>query len=1239
MSRKFDIGRQNEVLMNSTHYDIYKVMEYYFNHPNDFNKGPETFSGSDNIINGALWLDKFQDSDSADLKYFDSGVWKLLFGDRFKLIMHMLDSKEPENPIEGQMWINGSGVLMYYKGGQFIPIKSTLADTEDFNLQYEDFLIISPLQSAEHIVLNNFSKFLFSHTPIQPWISGTQYYYQQGVTFGDNLYVCNREHYSNDSITIDNPYYWSRIDSLIQFLVPNSYYDKIFINGTFAHEKVGSIIDDIKQTLYKSFAITFDYEDESVLHDSLRFDIPGNPGFYDEATLVSEADIGKPDETPTDTVDIKPIVEDEGYIANTNISVYISETDVLRDKDAAGNYIDDEYVYGADQDYKLITAVHVNPVKIDKITKYFVKLDKSTKIVSIPKENTEFYGIKDGIGKLLIETTSDQSYDYGAVLSNSKICIKISDKTALKYDYIYAIHYDFVSGVKKAGKLYRKKVQLNDETSIYIGKENPRQLCVFAQGLFYQQEDDTYEYNYDDEYIHFKEKLLATSDERLDISIVKFPNLFKGKLTSTNYIDANYIAGKGYRVDLNAIPFNIDHCLGFVSGIQVDPKDDFMFYVDDQTSVYFPNFTKAYVDLHGGDLDWIIAETDWIEDSNVTLEMFRGKTTAKVIDSEIGISITRDKNLVTADTFFLNYIESPILIVDGILISQKDITVYENYIGVEGLVVGQDVILLGDTNKNVTIDDIIEKTEILVNAKNYDPALALEEDITKLKLIEDIKDIDNNVAVLTSFIYEDMRYLHEIYNFDILSQLNSDNVIFEDNISNIMIKTERSDSTILYLKNGLICDTDAVIVSELPTDGFNGEIKHLFNAVQDKWVEFSSYTGMWEEIKDIDLALITANAIGYSSYNNNVSIIEDLAGQKYCTYFSYVYSDTVEHPLLTGFIEPDGQSGVNDGISQYRLNMRHHYSSGRNELTVYLNGIRQSLTSPFEQNFETSTNKECDLVGTNTFVLAIDNGTTAGAAIKAFDGYFTYETIKDGYKDYLYKTVALTDLELTDINDSGTTISLISSPNPNTIFYVVEPCETNESLACSRKVLTYKDALSSKGAFANDTYSATDLNLNKGHMKVFINGLRQPYGAFKNIAGDILEAYKVIDSHTIQVQNPLIGGHGGNLGDMTTPLFPIDVDHVQDYFKIVDEIVIETRTDFTIRELTLPLAYGKNSFTIADGLPEDLFKTKDIIMIYINGYAYGNTYKNEFKTIILQDTKIENLIDHSGNNFITFEWR
>lgn len=1235
MARKFDIGRQNEILMNATHYDIYKVMQLYLSHPENLDRGPVVVDDSDtDIINGALWLDKYSSSTNADLKYFSNGAWKLLFADRFKLLQHLLDPEEPTDPIEGQLWINSNGALTYYHNGQFQVIKAYItSEDEESNLQYEDFLIITPVKSAEYAVINNFTKFMFSHTPIEEWHEGEKYYYQQGVTVDHILYVCNKEHYStNETNPVTNAYYWTRMDTLLQFLVPNSYTDKIFINGKFIHEKVNEILDEIESLLYKSFAITFEYEDDSVLHDSLRFDIPGDKGYYDTAILVlpeDDNDTSNPDLVIPD----KEIEEEEGYIRNTNVSVYIPIDQVELDED---DIITEEDYYETNDTHRLVTAVHVNPKRINKIEKYFLELDKTTRVINLPKEDTEFYGIKDGIGKLLIESNEDFAYDYCGYMQNGIECIKVSQRVAKKYDYIYAIHYEFSSYVKKPGVLYRKRVKLNDQHSIYVGKVNPNQICVFAQGLYYQQDEDTYEYNFDDEYIYLKEKMIdEVTNERLEVSVLKFPTIHKGKLKLEKYIDDNFIEGRGYRVDLNAIPVNPNNCLGFISGIQVNPKEDFCFYDDDITAIYFPNFTREYVEEHGGEIIWILAETDKVENGEITHSMFRGRTKAESVGNGVGISITRDKNMAADDILFLDYMETPIFFVDGLLMSQSDLDIQENYITIKKLTVGQDVIMLADTNSKYSLDDIIEKSEVLVNLQKFDPENALEEDETRKKLIEDIKTADDYVDILNSYVYEDFRYIHSIYNFNVLLESNSDSLLFQDNAANITISTELNDSTVLYLRNGLICDTSSVLVSKVPTSGYDGEIKHVVNAVQDKWIKYNSRTGIWTDIDEATATLIALNCNGYFSTNKNISIIQDLNGQKYCTYFAYLYSDTVEYKLLTGYCDADSNTGTKDGLNPYTLNYKHNYCPGRNELTVYVNGIRQNLTSPYDTNYEDSFVKECPINGSNTFMLSIDDGSTNGKALDAAEGYYTYKIKESDSIRFEYLKEKMSDEDF----NSYESIELVSEPNENTIFYVVEPTESNETSACQRNVLTFKDSLSSKGAYVNSIYQSKDINLSKGNIRVFINGIRQPYGTYKDLEGNAHAAYKIINSNTLQIQEPLIGGFGLNEGNESNPLFKINQVDGKQYYKVLDEILIETRTDYNLREITIPLEQGKIEFTTKDGLPEDLFKTKDTILIYINGLAYGNEYTNQYGILTLNNTKIQDFIDDNYNNVITFEWR
>lgn len=1250
MTRKFDIGHQNEILFNEEHFNIYKILQHYYDFPFDKDKGPiASNSQEDPIYNKALWLDSYTNPNSADLKYYSNGIWKLLFGDRFKLLQYLLSEDEPEDPIDSQLWINPSGILCYYYNGTWNPIKAQLADLEDDRLlDYEDFLIINPLEGAENTVYNNFSKFVFTNTPILNWEANKQYYYQQGVMFEDELYVCLKEHFSSNELNPSNKTYWIRLELLIQYLLPNTYTDKIFIDGWYLHERISQLEDIIGDKDIKLLAITFEGEDDSVLHDSLRFDVEGDDGNYFLATaavyneedgkyytysLDAAGNIQSTEATETQLVDatldnftndgpsepvILPDDEERGYIINTNVSAYIPE-----------DLVDDG---------ETVTGVHVNPRRLNKIYKYFIEMPEDH-IISVPKEDTEYYGIdENGFGFLLLEKTDDKSYDYYPYYVNGKECIKIQDDTSTKYKYIYAIHYDFLTSFKKKGVLYKDKVPLNSSNSIYIGPTNAKKLAVFAQGLWYESTKSTWQYNYADKYIYFYEDL-APNGDRLDMSVLTFPYVYNGSVTKETYKELNYKTGRGYRVDINSIPYNIQHTLAFISGVQLNPmifnSSDFNYYPDDPTCIYFPTLTKEYVEAN--DIVYFsIIETDNVINGICYNSMYRGTYNAEILDNgHIGLRITRNED-EGGNLPYLDYLESPICFVDGLLIFQKDITIEEDYIMINNLQLGQEIVFLADGHDNLNIDEIITSSTVITQSNETDPALALEDSDTNLKMITDSYSIDvtgASIPIMTDYVFEDGTYTYNTYNFDLLTSTLSDSILFEDNTAYVNIPCEHNDSTIVYLRDGLICDTEAVYKQEFPDNPINGQIIKIINSSEENWYKYNANTLTWDKIEDNTIIdELKANALEYFLNDKSFSIIKETDGQKYCTYYGYKYADTIEHKLQAGVIYPNGINGVNKDYSAFNLNLRHYYEAGRNELTVYLNGVMQRLTAPTEDGFNNSLSRECNFYENNNFVLAINDGTKVGKAINPYDGFFTYETTKNGLTKYEYFNSELTAEAIAEYDSC----KLISSPGRNIIFYIVEKCEDDEALACNRTVLNYKNSLGSVGAYSNNIFHSNEMNLTRGNIRVYINGIRQPNGVFKDKDGENRQSYKILNSSTIQFTNDIIGGTNNNFGTSTDPKFELS-DGV--YFTEIDEIVVETRTDYTLREVTIPIKPGQFEFEAGnDDLPNELFNSKDFIMIYINGLAYGNDYKNENGVITLTAPNIANLLK-ADNNVITFEWR
>ena len=1332
MPRKFNEGRQNEVLLNPQHYSIFKILEYYLNRPDNIKKGPVSLEDYSNIQNGALWLDKYSNTGSADLKYFDNGIWKLLFGDKFKLITDILSENEPENPVEGQLWINKYGLLMYYKNGQFVPIKSTLSDVEaDNQYQYEDFLIIAPLARAEKAVLSNVSKFIFSNTPVEKWQSGKLYYYQQGVTDDEsNLYVCCQRHYSTEMSDLHNTNLWIRVDTLIQYLIPNASYDKFFADEYFLHEKemtkgsevintdiclLGASLTSSNSIVYENLRADFDndrgyydtlyavpvgthddykpegntgaetneqglipaatmtYESSDILHYPLSFDTESD-GFYFEGVYYSyddysmslkiednngssgsdsiEIDLDTCYEEEDHSSDEDPY-EEKGYIPNTTTSIYIPENDILRS-------LEDDHIPEFDFDYnenKLISAVHVNPARLNRIDKYLIYLNASNNVIEVPAENTEFYLMQNGYGKLLMENSEDgQIFDYSKTMVNGHCYIKLSSNIMklvqraynsftssagrIPMPYIYAVHYDFSTNVKTAGKLHRKKVFVNNPGCIYIGPQNMNDVCVFAHGLLYNKGKNTYEYDYATGYLQFKYRLLGSNDATADLSIIKFYNKFNGTITSTNYKEDNYIEGKGYRVELNGFISSQRNCIGFISGIQCDPDTEFKFYPTDNLAFYLPNVTKEYVTEHNGSIKWTLIDAN---------DMYRGSSVATIrqnSDNEACIMITRDKNLANENLLYLGNTETPIVFVDGLLVDQGDITIHEDYLTIRNLQAGQKIILLGDKNSSLTDDDLVIKTETLTNLSGLTPEYALEDNSNGAKIIEDSNNEDS-----LSYVFEDTRYEHRIYDYSILINNYSDSVLYQETVSNVSIKTEEADSVLLYFEKGIKCDQAAVNMSEFPVHPINNQLCHIVNSSENSWYRYDKENDIWNKINRTfinsnneesinHLYSELENTVGYSVYKKNVSILNGMQNQKYCTYFAYVYSDTVEEPLLTGYCVPDGITGTNVQLNEFQLGGRDFYIPGKNELSVYLNGVKQNLDCYSDTNFASSLSKECPINESDKFTLCIDNGTASGKAINLYEGYYVYKIFNEDGRDYIYRDSEMHEYEKNEYENNGFRVELISSPKKNVIFYVVEHCEGSETSACTKTLLTYKDSLASRGAFANNTYYNENMDLCKGHVKVFLNGLRLPFGSFKDKNGNDIICYSIINSHTIKINTNLIGGSTMNNGTIENPEFPINALNPDENYRVLDEILVETRNDLSLRELTIPISAGKTEFSESDGLPQDLFKTKDFIMIYINGLAYGNNFTNNGKIIKLNDPLTDNFMQSDNeNNIITFEWR
>lgn len=1158
--RHFNLGRQQETMLNEEHYNIFKILEPYLKNgnPNDPSSGPISVPGTiDEIRDGALWIDRSTDPTDSDLKYYSSGQWNLFFKNRFKITQDIISSNEPDDPIEGQLWIDTQGTLNYYYKGVWKPIKAVPDNLhEDANLEgFEDFIIIKSLTSSEKTLLDNFSSWLLSEVPVSNWEQGKEYHENQGCVKDLDIYICKTPHTATKDSAPGNQYYWTKVQKLFQYIVPNSYEDKFFLDGYFVHEKCPIKEEDLIPT-----AITGEFKaNEKTAQNLERFK---NGHEHDDTC--------------------------QGFGAETNISITFP-IDMVDGKTANG--------------------VHVNPKRLHSVTKKFIMIDKNNPIIEVPEENTEFYGFYGGVGKLLIKTDDPNTTEYTSIVSNNIDCIKLSRKVASIYDFVYAIHYEFLeTKIKKLGSVTKKRQKLNDDNYIWIGPANRDRICVFAQGLYYAEDRDgispTWSYNPETEFLYLSEKLQDYDNmvKTFDFSVVQFPERFEGKITDNFEV----VNGKEmFRVNLPAGYPTSENFLVFSHGLALDVvAGEVVKHATNKRVLYIPSITREMVQNTDQAFYCVVGCKGTFDGKEV--DMYRGTAEAKY-SRQYGVHIPIYTNPLypVEGGLLLRDNEAPLLFVDGVLVFQKEIERGNDYITIYGLQEGQEVLLIADYK---------------------DPSLGDDE--------------------------------------------LSENLIFEDTVSYATIPTPQSDATIVYVSNSILSDASSVYTSRKPIDeGYHGEIRYHINYDADTWYRYNALEGKWIEIKPTEMytdnitheqipliEVLDKNARGYTHSKKSISFLQNI-NNEVCTFLAYQFSDSIEKPLLMGYCFPNDKDGVNVNSSSvlsdpqpFRTGGRHVYVPGRNELTLYLNGVRQNINSPNDIGFANSKNREAALGKYDEFVLAIDNDTKEGMPIPAEEGYHVYSLKKWNAEKTIIPKTPLSDAQIKAYEAEGWQVDYISQPNRNVVFYVIEPCESGESKACDRTVLTFKNALANEGAYVNNTYQTENFLLTRGNIRVFINGLRQPYGNYTTL--ESLEtddpyrmAYKILDQRTIEIQDPIIGGMGGNEGSQNNPLFEIgqikqpDGSYTTAYHEVIDEIVIESRRDNKLREITIPIKDNSGEFGEEDGLPLELFKTKDRVMIYINGLAYGKDYKIEGNTIKLLNSEIRQFLGNSKKDVITFEWR
>lgn len=468
MARTF-VGRSSEELYNSELYKLFEVLQHIIDEPSDAALGPLTNR------EGAIWLDR---ASGGNLKFKDDGIWKTVFDDKFRMISEILSPEEPSRPVSGQLWLQ-DGILMYFSGSEWLPVKSVNVASE-FNLSaFEQFLIISPIQASGKLVVNENSSNA----------ARVQKLYQEEIFNVTSVAT---------TYTLANGSFYMGTNAI-----------NIYVDGK---KMPKSYFQEVNETTIR---ITKDVEENRVVPPNKKVLVVieyMNKAAYDQIDLTSTV-LLEPSDTSSQFL-LPSVMYDRFFIDGMNVTNYKEISDVAI-----------EYPSGNLQG-KFASAIHVNPKKLTNVKKRLFKINRTNPIIPVTETFTEYYGIKGGIGKCLLK--AKENTEYFSVAQG----IQLSPATAALYDFVETITYEF-KDVKGTGSLVKGNVNLSETTSIYIGDISDP-LCVFAQGLYL--DSDPANYVYEDGFLKLK------LENKMDISVIAFSKKETGTITQLNTAQKGIVA-------------------------------------------------------------------------------------------------------------------------------------------------------------------------------------------------------------------------------------------------------------------------------------------------------------------------------------------------------------------------------------------------------------------------------------------------------------------------------------------------------------------------------------------------------------------------------------------------------------------------------------------------------------------------------------------------------------------------
>lgn len=533
---------------------------------------------------------------------------------------------------------------------------------------------------------------------------------------------------------------------------------------------------------------------------------------------------------------------------------------------------------------KTVSAIHVNPGKVVKIKKRFIKVDKANSTIKVSSYNTEFYGFRKGeyTGDLLIKSNTQ---DYGDFIPSGEYII-LNYNATQNYDYILAVTFEF-SWMKSSGSV--NVLNNTDDTNTFFLANLKSPLNIHTDGL--KLEEAAYE-------IDMSNNTVTVDDDTSKIELQMWSPYRK----QFGYIREIDLEGNA----IIKLTQKVYAPLVFVGGMLIHPT--FGGLKRDLTA------QKIIVPKIGNgssmrNMPWCVV--DLVSDDYQQMYADRG------IVKEVS------KKEVTGSIDWTYEVDR--YIIDGYLHLDTDNDGFREYLLDEGTLSGQDEFVITYNTENITESDgiILFVDGLMVNNNSIERSQ--EGNVGYLKLSSGFTEGQEYVLIR-----------------------DRDGILFTSDDIGSAFATGYLDDSLVYLDGKLIVNENAVATvfteeEEIADGAIFNEIKYFItneNNNEGSWKIYDEYNGVWHELNS-DIEFVKEITSSYTNSTVAVKInVEDIKGNnpKRLDVYAYRFANTMSGALKFGrasHVTPDTE----ENARIYKLGTS-SYIYGQNTINLFKNGVK-----------------------------------------------------------------------------------------------------------------------------------------------------------------------------------------------------------------------------------------------------------------------------------------------------------